>query len=39
MPLELIVQVYNINHGHNSEANASDVLNMLFGEWDKEEYL
>ena len=39
MPLELIVQVYNINHGHNSEANASEVLNMLFGEWDKEEYL
>jgi len=89
IPLELIVQVYNINHGHNSEilkrsetldgysifidkireyqkqekslekagrsainyciknnilkdyleANASEVLNMLFGEWDKEEYL
>ena len=88
-PLELIVQVYNINHGHNSEilkrsgtldsysifigkireyqkqeksleeagrnainyciknnilkdyleAHASEVLNMLMGEWDKEEYL
>jgi len=89
IPLELIVQVYNVNHGHNSEilkrsetldgysvfidkireyqkqekslekagryainyciknnilkdyleAHASEVLNMLLGEWDKEEYL
>jgi predicted transposase/invertase (TIGR01784 family) len=87
MPLELTVQVYNVNHGHNSEilkrsgtldgysvfidkireyqkkeksleeagrsainyciknnilkdyleANASEVLNMLFGEWNQEE--
>jgi len=89
IPLELIVQVYNVNHGHNSkilkksetldgysifidkireyqkkknslekaiksainyciknnklkeylEAHASEVLNMLLDEWDKEEYL
>jgi len=89
IPLELIVQVYNVNHGHNSEilkksetldgysifidkireyqkkrnslekaaksainyciknnilkdyleAHASEVLNMLLGEWDKDEYI
>jgi len=89
IPLELIVQVYNINHGHNSEilkrsetldeysifidkireyqkkiktlekafesaikyciennilkdyleAHASEVLNMLLGDWNQEEYV
>ena len=89
IPLELIVHVYNVNHGHNTEilkksetldeysmfidkireyqkkiktlekafksaikyciknnilkdyleAHASEVLNMLLGEWDKEEYI
>jgi hypothetical protein len=89
VPLELIVEVYNVNHGHNSEmlkrsetldgysmfidkireyqkqeksleeagrsainyciennilkdyleANASEVLNMLLGEWDQDEAL
>ena len=40
--LELVVQVYNINSGHNIlksflETQGSEVLNMLLTEWNIEE--
>jgi hypothetical protein len=42
--LELVVKVYNINHGHNIlrgffESNGSEVFNMLTDEWNWDEYM